>query len=194
MITNQQKISIWEDVKEFLYWEHNDLYNRLQMAEIVNLTSQKVVLGLWDSNDPLLSSFLNNSDRVSMLQFAFDSVGFPIRNVEYCDLSEVENLLEEDLCESPIEEIFFNACQHRLQVIPQYEVSRYRIDFALPHQKVAIELDGHEYHKTKEQRTKDAQRERYLQKHGWQVIRFTGSEVYQDVNRCVQDVLDIIAV
>lgn len=58
--------------------------------------------------------------------------------------------------------------------------------------KVVVELDGHNYHKTKEQRTNDAERQRYLQKNGFTVVRFTGSEINKDVNGCVSEVLDIL--
>jgi len=95
--------------------------------------------------------------------------------------------------ESPIEEMFYLAALRTgLTVDPQYSVGSYRIDFAIPERFIAIELDGHDYHKTKEQRTNDAQRERYLQENGWTVIRFTGSEVYKDASGCVDQVLRIL--
>ena len=46
--------------------------------------------------------------------------------------------------------------------------------------------------KTKEQATNDKQRERILLNHFSKVIRFTGSEIYTDTNKCVQEVLNII--
>ena len=95
---------------------------------------------------------------------------------------------------SPIEEMFLEAA---LQHIPglefQHQVGRYYVDFAIPHLNIAIELDGHDYHKTKGQRTHDAQRERLLERAGWRVIRFTGSEVYRDAACCVQEVVDFIS-
>lgn len=97
-------------------------------------------------------------------------------------------------CESPIEEQFWEIAlaQDKLPgLIPQFQIGGYRIDFALPEQKIAIELDGHDYHKSKDQRTYDAKRERDLQKLGWTVIRFTGTEVYKNVYKCIEDVKDI---
>ena len=46
-------------------------------------------------------------------------------------------------------------------VIPGESIDIYIVDFLID-QKNVIEIDGHEYHKTKEQRAKDCQRERYL--------------------------------
>lgn len=98
------------------------------------------------------------------------------------------------LCESPIEVKYLEAIYPELpQITPQYQVNGYRLDFALPDKQIAIELDGHEFHKTKEQRTNDAERERHLELSGWRVIRFTGSEIYQDVNKCVNQTMKLIA-
>lgn len=97
-------------------------------------------------------------------------------------------------CESPIEEQFYaKAKLLGLVLVPQYEIisdgHKFRADFAIPSKDIAIEIDGHEYHKTKEQRTSDAKRERALQKEGWQVIRFTGSEVFANCDKCVREVM-----
>jgi very-short-patch-repair endonuclease len=182
---------------DILKQEHVGLYNIFISGAIpLQLTKECVSIGFYDSYSSFASMFLDNHDKYDLIKYCFQRISYPVREIKYHDIADLEKYeMQQDVeCESPIERRFFLACRHRLDVIPQYEVDKYRLDFALPQQKVAIELDGHEYHKTKEQRTKDAQRERYLQKHGWQVIRFTGSEIYRDVNRCVQDVLDIIAV
>lgn len=75
----------------------------------------------------------------------------------------------------------------------QHRVSPYLLDFAHLESMVAIEVDGHEYHKTKEQRARDAKRDRHLAKCGWTVIRFTGSEVYEDSAKCAKEAAGIIA-
>lgn len=103
-------------------------------------------------------------------------------------------------CESPIEKAFWSVAYFPLskigKITPQLVVGKYRIDFALTDipdahlVKVAIELDGHEYHKTKEQRQNDY--ERYLQRQGWKIIRFTGSEVFTDTQRCVYETIELV--
>lgn len=81
-------------------------------------------------------------------------------------------------------------------LVPQFEIEsggrKMRIDFAMfplhdsPCPPVAIELDGHDFHeRTKEQAERDKSRDRLLQAAGWQVLRFTGSEVWRDPKRCV---------
>ena len=51
----------------------------------------------------------------------------------------------------------------------------------------AVEIDGHDYHKTKEQRYHDYMRERKLQARGIIVIRFTASEVFVNAESCVEE-------
>jgi hypothetical protein len=69
--------------------------------------------------------------------------------------------------------------------------SRYRVDFLLKDARLVVELDGHEYHSTKEQLERDAIRQRYLSRAGYTVIRFTGREIHRDAQRCVSEVRTI---
>jgi hypothetical protein len=69
--------------------------------------------------------------------------------------------------------------------------SRYRVDFILKDALLIIELDGHEYHSTKEQLERDAIRQRYLTRAGFAVIRFTGREISRNPAACVSEVSTI---
>jgi len=91
---------------------------------------------------------------------------------------------------SPIEISFWETAKPLIPEL-QREVwinKKYRVDFLIPSKKIVIELYGYKYHRTKEKLTKDAERERYLQRLGYQVVRFTGSEIYKDVQKCVNEV------
>ena len=55
-----------------------------------------------------------------------------------------------------------------------------------------VEIDGHESHKTKEQRYADYKRERFFLHRGYHVMRFTGSEVFVDPLKCVMEADDYI--
>ena len=68
---------------------------------------------------------------------------------------------------------------------------RYRVDFILKDARLIIELDGHQYHSTKEQLEKDAIRQRYLTRAGYTVIRFTGREINRSPEDCVAEVREI---
>jgi hypothetical protein len=112
-------------------------------------------------------------------------------------LGYVKHIETEDcrisLIESPIELQFYKAMKELgITLEPQYDFisedgRNYRADFADSVKKIVFELDGHDYHKTKEQRTNDARRERDFQKMGWTVIRFTGTEIYTDCQKCAKD-------
>jgi len=71
------------------------------------------------------------------------------------------------------------------------EHSRYRVDFLLKDARLIVELDGHEYHSTKEQLEQDAVRQRYLSRAGYTVVRFTGREVNRAPAACVAEVREI---
>ena len=56
-----------------------------------------------------------------------------------------------------------------------------------------IECDGYEFHqKTKKQVEQDNERQRALQKEGYEVIRFSGSEIYHRPKKCALEVKKII--
>lgn len=87
------------------------------------------------------------------------------------------------LIESPAERSFWEACT-LLKLLPgltpQHKVDKYRLDFAIPPAKFAVEIDGHNYHSTPAQKASDTARQRDLEMLGWRIIRFTGREVYGD--------------
>lgn len=104
--------------------------------------------------------------------------------------------------ESPIEGQFWTSAYVPLSALgrftPQVRVEGYRVDFALTNipgvdlLKVVIELDGHDYHSTPEQRDHDTVKDRDLMKSGWQVVRFTGSQVNRDCAGCVRETVDLV--
>jgi very-short-patch-repair endonuclease len=76
---------------------------------------------------------------------------------------------------------------------PQFEVSangfRARVDFAYPHLRLAIELDGAAHHSGRSAHRRDRDRENQLVALGWRVLRFTWDDVSERpdvVIRCVQ--------
>lgn len=74
-------------------------------------------------------------------------------------------------------------------IIEQVPVGIYVADFVIyPNAflPTIIEIDGHEWHKTKEQRFLDYQKERFFMSMGYLVIRFMGSEVFVDAEKCAE--------
>jgi very-short-patch-repair endonuclease len=125
-------------------------------------------------------------------------------------------------CESPIEQAlaiemaskdfcnftYFHA--GRIDVIAvenQTEIdacgNKYRPDFLIPvvyktkdrevYKTFIVECDGHDYHeKTKKQIMKNNKRERDFKAAGYEVIRFSGSEIFESPHKCVRDLMRII--
>lgn len=118
-------------------------------------------------------------------------------------------------CESPIESAFLaQFCAAAVEwgyalgrspkpwtiaVKPQAWVDRFRVDFIITYDffgsiiEVAVECDGHDFHeRTKQQAARDRARDRALQSVGYDIFRFTGSELNHDARACATEVLDRI--
>jgi very-short-patch-repair endonuclease len=79
-------------------------------------------------------------------------------------------------------------------VIPQFPLGIYVADFLIFPKffvPAIIECDGQETHKTKEQRYADCVKARFLMRHGYMVIRFTGSEIWVDAVRCAEEAIQL---
>lgn len=130
-----------------------------------------------------------------------------------------ENMLECLIgCESPIEQMlslslatlnfqFSMFINPDLQIIGvenqskiEFKQGKYRVDFLIPvvfykkiHKCFVIECDGYEFHqKTKEQVAKDNKKTRELEKNGYTVIKFSGSEIFNSPELCAFEILKII--
>ena len=90
---------------------------------------------------------------------------------------------------SPIQQIFAAAAEAAgIAFREEVQISRYRVDFFLNDTNVIVEVDGHEYHKSVEDRTYDAKRDRALQHEGYTILRFTGTEITSAVYLCITEV------
>lgn len=86
-------------------------------------------------------------------------------------------------------------------IFPQAQVGKYRADFLVVSKfacsptvhHVVVECDGHDFHeKTKEQAARDKARDRDMATLGCHVLRFTGSEIYRDADRCAAQVSEFL--
>ena len=99
--------------------------------------------------------------------------------------------------------LFDGGLPGRLHIELQPRRGPYRLDLAidissanlaeyLQTETVAIECDGHNYHSSREQRTRDAARDRYLNRHGVRVLRFTGTEIWRDPARSAREAIEVV--
>ena len=137
------------------------------------------------------------------------------------NIKNEQMLLEESLinCESPIEQllaieleslklenmILYNPYIDVVIIDKQYEIinkkgKKYIADFHIPvyyknqgYIYFIIECDGHNFHqKTKKQVEYDNERQRDLQELGYEIIRFSGTEIYNKPANCASKIKDII--
>lgn len=116
---------------------------------------------------------------------------------------------------TPVEQIFYIANQLNeinfgegvLELDCQKEIvvgnKKYRVDFIIEYifkdnvdykleKPLVIEIDGKDYHSSNEQMNYDYERENNLKLAGYDVIRFTGSQVYRNSRRCIKQVFEYI--
>ena len=63
----------------------------------------------------------------------------------------------------------------------QHPIGPYIADFACAAAKLVVEVDG-ATHSTPEELAYDAQRTKYLEQHGWTVIRVNNSDIYENMD------------
>jgi len=95
---------------------------------------------------------------------------------------------------SPIEALFWERAKPRIPDLQgQHPIGRYRADFFVPSANLVIELNGLAYHSGREKRIRDAIREREIERRGYRVVTFLGPEITRDPDRCVSEVLALLA-
>ena len=124
-------------------------------------------------------------------------------------------------CESPIEQMMALTlfdCRDRIEntfvdkiywlsTSKQEEIKikkkKYRVDFLIHfvfkskknigELNLIIECDGHNFHeKTKEQVAKGNERDRELQKEGYDILHFSGSEIYNHLFKCEKEIIEYV--
>jgi len=76
-------------------------------------------------------------------------------------------------------------------IIPQYQVGKYFLDFAMPTIKLGMEIDGLAYHNGQESFMKDRRRQREIESQGWRIVRFAAKEISLDVSGCYGEFANI---
>lgn len=133
------------------------------------------------------------------------NIAFYIYDNEYC--RETGKILKADICP------FGYWIKGFLSLEPQYEINvdgrKYIADFSveLVHWelgekgyeinkiplKILIECDGHDFHqKTRKQIIYDNERQLALQTAGYEVVRFSGSQIYKEPLECAEKAYNFI--
>ena len=144
-------------------------------------------------------------------EIIFDEFQTHIHEYGFLEVIDFEECL---IKMTPIEQIFYIAHlfvkykihnKYGFELIPQETIciddNIYIADFMIdeftpkgaPHsfllnKPLIIELDGFDYHKTKEQANHDYKRENDLKLADFDIIRFTGSQVYNNYYDCIKTI------
>lgn len=97
-------------------------------------------------------------------------------------------LVSDDIRYTPIEKIFSEKLtERRIQYEPQVKIGRFYVDFIvqIKGSKVIVECDGRDYHDAK----KDAERDKELKKEGYKIFRFSGSNIFNDCDKCIDEII-----
>jgi very-short-patch-repair endonuclease len=65
-------------------------------------------------------------------------------------------------------------------------------DFVWHHERLVVEIDGWETHRTRRAFRGDRRRDRLLRREGWNVVRVTGDDLARDAGTIVGDVRAIL--
>ena len=92
-----------------------------------------------------------------------------------------------------------------LRIEPQAQLGEHRVDFVLTldgsigtdkglvrsaSRRMVVECNGHEFHeRTREQASRDRERDRLLQSFGFLVYRYAGRDIWHDVFKCAAEAL-----
>lgn len=95
---------------------------------------------------------------------------------------------------------------YKAVVLPQTQIGEFRVDFLIvgrdyyghpdadsPPIAFIVECDGHDFHeRTKQQAARDKRRDRKLQTMGLPILRFTGSELWNNPADCAEQAWDML--
>ena len=103
------------------------------------------------------------------------------------------------LSESVLEDRMLRVCRDSGIPVPvcQFEVLAGprllgRVDFAFPHRRLAIDVDGYEHHSTPDAFQRDRARQNDLVAAGWTVLRFTWADVCRRPERAANTIRRVL--
>ena len=163
----------------------------------------KKIYELYDDSEMYLQEFLNAPKKVQQLLL------LPLINQKFYPTIMCEEI------KSPIEQIFITAfdlyqlwnSKEYIFLFSQAEIitnnKKYIADFLFEtdefvnkfntNKKIVIECDGYEFHqKTKEQVQYDNEREFDLKMAGYEVLRFSGTQIFNNPIKCAEDTYNFI--
>lgn len=76
--------------------------------------------------------------------------------------------------------------------VREMQFFRYSLDFAWPHKKRCIEIDGEQHQKDEKQKERDIKKDKLLLDNGWKIIRIQWKDMYRDPKRYIEKAKEFI--
>jgi very-short-patch-repair endonuclease len=93
------------------------------------------------------------------------------------------------------EQFFMQVIENEFEdkaYVREYPFGRFSLDFAWPHKKVCIEIDGEQHQQFPEYAERDARKTKALTDAGWQVLRIVWKDMYSDPKTWIAKAKDFI--
>lgn len=92
-----------------------------------------------------------------------------------------------------IEELLINEFDNRnIKYEFQYQLGRFVIDFAFPDCKLAVEADGIYWHNLPANKKRDKNKNEFLNKNGWSIVRLSEPDIIKSPGKCVEKIITIL--
>ncbi|MGW3545677.1 endonuclease domain-containing protein [Nocardia niigatensis] len=79
-----------------------------------------------------------------------------------------------------------------MRLLCNHPIGPYRCDFVDERSRTVIEIDGREFHSGSIAFRHDRRRQNELLLDGWLVLRYAAADVYESVDKCVDEVAAVI--
>jgi very-short-patch-repair endonuclease len=177
------------EIAAFELWEFNNNHDIhfAEQDELLKFASDKghqKALKLY----PQRRKELLLKERLEQEKRHAESLGKPF--YDNCE-SEPEILFAKAFVE--INELKFidpNTMENQTLVLKnQFVINKFRADFII-NNKLVVEIDGRSYHSDAHSFKRDREKDRTLQKLGFQVFRYTAQEIYQNANATVYEIIN----
>lgn len=140
-----------------------------EVSKILEYYSQELILGLDETKSPV--------ERMYLVWINYERVYYGLGDDVFVNLVPQYKVIKGK------KSFYIDFC---FEVIDYYPIKE-------PLLKLFVEIDGHDFHeKTKEQVKLDKRRERMLADECDALIRFSGSEIFNDPRGCVHETMRIL--
>jgi DNA helicase-2/ATP-dependent DNA helicase PcrA len=145
--------------------------------------------GAYDENE-ISAEHLHEDFKLVVNSLLYEQIFTLLNRLNYQFSSpEFINGSKHKLVLTPIEEKMLEALEaHKLSYEPQVRFGKFTVDFLVEigSRKVIVECDGNAYHNA----DRDRERDKILTREGYPIFHFSGTQIYQDVNQCIETLRD----